>query len=97
MVKAFNTVAAESLRSRGEPAGTAGRVAVPVAGDDAAEKGVVMRLADELGFDAVDAGSLDDSWRMRPGTPVYTADLDTDAALEALDEADPEQTATWRG
>ena len=34
-----------------------------------------MRLVDELGFDPVDAGTLDDSWRQQPGTPVYAAGL----------------------
>ena len=26
---------------------------------------------DSIGYDAVDAGSLADSWRQEPGTPVY--------------------------
>jgi predicted dinucleotide-binding enzyme len=37
-------------------------------------KAVVLQLVDELGFDAVDAGGLDDSWRQQPGTPVYTTE-----------------------
>ena len=51
---------------------------MPVAGDDAKTKAVVLQLVDELGFDAVDAGGLDDSWRQQPGTPVYTTDLDAE-------------------
>ena len=52
---------------------------LPVAGDDAAAKAIVMQLVDELGFDSVDAGGLDDSWRQQPGTPVYTKDLDANS------------------
>ena len=55
--------------------GTPGRIALPVAGDDPAAKAVVIRLIDELGFDGVDAGGLDESWRQQPGTPVYGTDL----------------------
>ena len=50
-------------------------------------KAVVSRLVDELGFDAVDAGGLDDSWRQQPGTPVYGANLTADKARDALSEA----------
>jgi hypothetical protein len=35
-----------------------------------------MKLVNDMGFDAVDAGGLDESWRQQPATPVYTADLD---------------------
>jgi 8-hydroxy-5-deazaflavin:NADPH oxidoreductase len=45
-------------------------MALPVAGDDKRAKDVVIRLLDELGFDGVDAGRLDESWRPQPGTPV---------------------------
>ena len=33
-----------------------------------------MKLVDELGFDPVDAGDLDESWRQQPGSPVYGTD-----------------------
>ena len=82
---------------RGEPAGTPGRIALPVAGDDAAAKAVVLRLVDELGFDGVDAGGLDKSWRQQPGTPVYTADLDAEGVRRALSEARSERTPEWSG
>ncbi|NHC16542.1 NADP oxidoreductase, partial [Motilibacter sp. E257] len=69
-----------------------GRIALPVAGDDAAAKAKVMALVDELGFDAVDAGGLDDSWRQQPGTPVYTKDHDVEGVRRALGEASRERT-----
>ena len=97
MVKAFNTIRPASLASLGKPAGAAGRTAIPVAGDDPAAKSVVLELADQLGFDGLDAGPLAGSWRQQPGTPIYTTDLPLDAARQALADATPEQTADWRG
>ena len=67
VVKAFNNIYAAHLLEHGKPAGAPGRIALPVAGDDAAAKAVVLRLVDELGFDGVDAGGLDESWRQQPG------------------------------
>jgi hypothetical protein len=89
VIKAFNNIYADHLRDNGRPAGTSGRIALPVAGDDESAKAVVMQLIDDLGFDAVDAGSLDQSWRQQPGTPVYTTDLDADGVRRALSEASP--------
>lgn len=91
VVKAFNTTYAQHLMDDGRPAGDPRRVALPVAGDDAAAKAVVMRLVDELGFDAVDAGTLNQSWRQQPGTPVYATDLDAEGVRRALTDASPER------
>ena len=78
VIKAFNNIYAQHLLEKGRPAGTHGRIALPIAGDDQAAKAVVLGLVDELGFDAVDANGLDESWRQQPGTPVYATDLDAD-------------------
>ena len=91
VVKAFNNIRAQHLLDLGKPVGAAGRIALPVAGDDVASKRVVMRLVDELGFDPVDAGSLDESWRQQPGTPVYGTDLDAAGVNQALAEAHRER------
>ena len=96
VVKAFNNIAAQHLLEHGRPAGTPGRIALPVAGDDAATKAVVLRLVDELGFDGVDAGGLDESWRQQPGTPVYITNLDAAGVRRALAEARPERGPEWR-
>ena len=96
VVKAFNTIRPASLASLGKPAGAAGRAVIPVAGDDPAAKAVVLELADQLGFDGLDAGSLAESWRQQPGTPIYITDLPLDAARQALADATPEQAAGWR-
>ncbi|HLY01691.1 MAG TPA: NAD(P)-binding domain-containing protein [Candidatus Cybelea sp.] len=95
VIKAFNTIYARHLLERGKPAGTANRIALPVAGDDDAAKAVVMRLVDEIGFDPVDAGGLDESWRQQPGTPVYATDLDAQGVLQALSEASKNRAPEW--
>ncbi|HLH17547.1 MAG TPA: NAD(P)-binding domain-containing protein [Bryobacteraceae bacterium] len=96
VVKAFNNIYAQHLMERGRAAGTPGRIALPVAGDDQRAKDVVMRLVDQLGFDAVDAGGLDQSWRQQPGTPVYATDFDAAGVRRALAEARPERQPAWR-
>ncbi|NES16445.1 MULTISPECIES: NADPH-dependent F420 reductase [Micromonospora] len=89
VVKAFNNIHAANLMDSGKPAGTPGRIGLPVAGDDADAKRVVMGLVDELGFDPVDAGTLDESWRQQPDTPVYGTDRDADGVRKGLAEARP--------
>ncbi|MEW2589963.1 NAD(P)-binding domain-containing protein [Micromonospora aurantiaca] len=89
VVKVFNNIQAAHLMDEGKPAGTAGRIALPVAGDDADAKRIVMGLVDELGFDPVDAGTLDESWRQQPDTPVYGTDRDADGVREGLAAARP--------
>jgi 8-hydroxy-5-deazaflavin:NADPH oxidoreductase len=96
VVKAFNNIYARHLMELGRPKGTPGRIALPVAGDEGAAKAVVLRLVDELGFDGVDAGSLDESWRQQPGTPVYATDFDADGVRRALSEASKERKPQWR-
>ena len=96
VVKAFNNIFARHLLELGRPAGTPGRIALPVAGDDDAAKAVVLRLIDELGFDGVDAGGLDESWRQQPGTPVYAKDFDAAGVRRALAEASKDRGPQWR-
>jgi 8-hydroxy-5-deazaflavin:NADPH oxidoreductase len=55
-----------------------------------------MRLVDELGFDPVDAGGLEDSWRQQPGTPGYVADLDAPRLKESLAAADRGRLPEYR-
>jgi len=49
-----------------------------------------------LGFDPVDGGVLDESWRQQPGTPAYCRDLEAAALRRALAEADPSRIAEYR-
>ena len=96
VVKAFNNIYAQHLLERGKPAGSPGRIALPVAGDESHPKAVVTQLLDDIGFDAVDAGSLDESWRQQPGTPVYGEDFDAEGVRDALARALNERTPEWR-
>jgi predicted dinucleotide-binding enzyme len=96
VVKAFNNIYAKHLLERGHPKGAPGRIALPVAGDDQRAKEVVMRLVDQLGFDPVDAGGLDESWRQQPGTPVYATDFDAAGVKRALSEAISTRQREWR-
>ena len=95
VVKAFNTMNYKKLLELGRPPGP-GRLALPVAGDDARAKQVVLQLVNELGFDGVDDGRLDDSWRQQPGTLVYDKNLDSSGVRQALAEARNERTPQWR-
>src|SRR4051812_4950444 len=96
VVKAFNNIFAKHLLEHGRKKGEKGRIALPVAGDDPAAKAVVIRLLDEIGFDGVDAGSLDESWRQQPGTPVYGTDFDAEGVRRALREASSERPPDFR-
>jgi len=97
VLKAFNNIYSKHLQEHGKPAGTPGRIALPVAGDDAKAKAVLMRLIDQIGFDTIDTGGLDDSWRQQPGTPCYGKDHDAEGLRRALAEASRQRTADWSG
>jgi predicted dinucleotide-binding enzyme len=96
VIKAFNNIFAKSLLEKGVPRGTAGRIALSIAGDSLDTKAPVLRLVDELGFDPIDGGDLDNSWRQQPGTPAYCRDLEAAALRRALAEADRSRIAEYR-
>jgi 8-hydroxy-5-deazaflavin:NADPH oxidoreductase len=73
VVKVFNNITFTHLGSLARPHGAGDRSALPIAGDSAAAKAAVTAFLDSIGYDAVDAGSLADSWHQEPGTPVYGA------------------------
>jgi predicted dinucleotide-binding enzyme len=97
VVKAFNNIWAHDLLTRGRPRGAADRFALPIAGDDPEAKAKVIALTNELGFDAVDAGGLDESWRQQPGSPVYTANRDAAGTAQLLAEASKQRPAELSG
>jgi len=96
VIKAFNNILAKSLLEKGVPSGTKERIALPVAGDSPEAKAAVLRLVDDLGFDPVDSGVLDDSWRQQTGTPAYCRDLEAGALQRALAEANRSRIAEYR-
>ncbi|MEU2428410.1 NAD(P)-binding domain-containing protein [Streptomyces sp. NPDC007861] len=71
VVKAFNNIYFAHLAALARPSGAADRSALPIAGDEAGAKTAATRLLDLLGYDAVDAGSLADSWRFQRDMPAY--------------------------
>ena len=96
VVKAFNNIYADHLLRKGKTAGTDGRIALPVSGDDQRSKEIVLRLVDELGFDPIDSGGLDESWRQQPATPVYATDREAEGVRQALSEASKERTPEFK-
>ncbi|MEU9147640.1 NAD(P)-binding domain-containing protein [Streptomyces sp. NPDC048349] len=97
VIKAFNGTYAQDILDRHRPAGDPERIALPVAGDDEAAKKTVRALIEELGFDTVDAGGLDDSWRQQPDTPVYGLREGVEGVTRALAEASAERKPAFRG
>jgi len=71
VVKALHNIGPKQLRDLVRPAGAPDRTALPLSGDDPAAKEEVADLLDVLGFDAVDLGTLAESWRSEPNTPLY--------------------------
>lgn len=96
VVKAFNGTYAQDIVDRPRPAGDPERMALPVAGDDEDAKRRVRDLVEEMGFDTVDAGGIDDSWRQQPGTPVYGLRAGAEEVAGALAEASPERPDDFR-
>lgn len=97
VIKAFNGTYAQDLLERPRPAGDPERIALPVAGDDEDAKNTVRALIDELGFDTVDSGGIDDSWRQQPDSPVYGLRAGVEGVTKALADASPERPAAFRG
>lgn len=95
VIKAFNNILSQSLASKPTPVESPDRVALSVAGNEAEHKHIVQALINEIGFDAIDGGSLSESWRQQPGTPAYCKDLDKEALAAALQEADASKRAQY--
>jgi 8-hydroxy-5-deazaflavin:NADPH oxidoreductase len=84
VVKAWNAITAGSFATKNAAAGSPGRIAIPVAADADTERALGLSLVEETGFDGFDAGTLADSWRQQPGTPVYCTDLTHEEMPAAL-------------
>ena len=91
IAKAWNAISSPSFDDKAKPAGDPDRIAIPVAADRDEDRRVAMALVNDTGLDAVDAGSLAESWRQQPGSPVYCTDLAHDEILDALIAAEKER------
>ncbi|KTC25818.1 NADP oxidoreductase [Pseudomonas marginalis ICMP 9505] len=99
VVKVFNAVLAQDLTQDSRPKAAPDRRALPIAADDAAAKALVIKLLDEIGFDAADAGTLDESWRFERAKPAYCIPLDKQRLKVALAAARREielPDGSWR-
>jgi 8-hydroxy-5-deazaflavin:NADPH oxidoreductase len=86
LVKAFNTMHAETLGTDGRPGSPEPeRLVLCVAGDDASAKEAVSRLIREIGFAPVDTGTLREGGRKQePGSAVYGQPMKPAEAKKAL-------------
>jgi 8-hydroxy-5-deazaflavin:NADPH oxidoreductase len=71
VVKVLNSIVYKAFAEAGRPMGSIDRVALPISGDNPKSKEIVAQLIDRIGFDSVDAGTIAESWRQQPGSPVY--------------------------
>ena len=71
VVRAFSMIDAADMSGDGHPEGDPRRRALALAGDDPAAKQLVVGLYNEFGFDALDIGGLDESWRIDAGQPAF--------------------------
>lgn len=94
--KAFNNITYATIRDGGLPRGASQRIGLPVAGPEGAGKQRLNRLVDELGFDPVDGGTVDESWRQQPGSPVYATDLTATEVQTYLASARTGDAETYR-
>lgn len=100
LVKAFNNIASAHITELARPAGDARRSALPIASDHPDAIAAASTLLDTLGFDALDVGTLKDSWRFEPGTPAfvfpYTLDPSVLTTPDAYTPATPAGIASLR-
>jgi predicted dinucleotide-binding enzyme len=87
VIKAYNSILYRSLVNSGLPGADAFRLALPVSGDDKQSKDLVSILVDDSGFDSFDYGSLLDSWKQQPGSPVYCTDLTLPQLKKSIEKA----------
>lgn len=87
VVKAFNHIMAAHLTEEAQPAGTPGRRALAVIGDDPDAVATVAHLIDSFGFDPVQVSPLSEGWRIQRDTPGYGPHLSADDLRESLAQA----------
>ncbi|MFC9773674.1 MULTISPECIES: NADPH-dependent F420 reductase [unclassified Pseudarthrobacter] len=71
VAKGFNHIMAKDITTDGTPSGTENRRALATASDYPEAAELVTNLYDEFGFDTVNAGPLEESWRVERDRPAY--------------------------
>lgn len=87
VVKGFNHIAAAHIAEHAQPAGTEGRRALAIAGDDSDAKATVAAFMDSVGFDVVDLGGLAEGWRVQRDTAAYGGRFDAAGLAETAAQA----------
>ena len=87
VIKAYNSILSGSLVCSGLGKGDPLRLALPVSGDNKQSKDLVCGLINDSGFDSLDYGTLQDSWRQQPGSPAYCTDLNLKQLKKSLAKA----------
>ena len=88
VAKGFNHIAAADITTAGTPAGTPGRRALATSSDHAEAAQFVADLYDAFGFDAVNVGPLDESWRVERDQPAYVVAQNRDELVANLARAE---------
>jgi predicted dinucleotide-binding enzyme len=96
VIKVLNTIPSKALMEASRPAGSGDRVALPISGDNPKAKEIVARLLDRIGFDSVDAGTIAESWRQQPGSPVYCTNPTKEELQQWLKNVDRSSLVTNR-
>jgi predicted dinucleotide-binding enzyme len=96
VIKVLNSIVSNALAEAGRPAGSRDRVALPISGDDPKAKEIVAQIIDRFGFDPVDAGTIAESWRQQPGSPVYCTNPTKEEHQKWLKNVDRSSLGTKR-
>jgi 8-hydroxy-5-deazaflavin:NADPH oxidoreductase len=96
VVKVLNSIVYKALAEAGRPMGSRDRVALPISGDNPKAKEIVAQLLDRIGFDSVDAGTIAESWRQQPGSPVYCINPTKEVLQQRLKNVDRSSLVTNR-
>src|SRR6201987_2578257 len=96
VVKVLNSIVYKALAEAGRPTGSRDRVSLPISGDNRKAKEMVAQLLDRIGFDAVDAGTIAESWRQQPGSPAYCINPTKEELQQRLKNVDRSSLVTNR-
>ncbi|AWB94287.1 NADP oxidoreductase [Agromyces badenianii] len=88
VAKGFNHITSTSILTDGTPAGTPERRALATASDFEEAAALVTALYDDLGYDTVVIGPLEESWRAERDQPAYVSSQNRDELVANLARAE---------